>query len=98
MKQPISFLLWSSMLTACVSLEPYKEYALAQSSLLWAKQFSANKLFPKAYIKASLLYKKGASLYKEQSYDEARLSFEKSIKLAEKAELKARLKTLKETE
>lgn len=92
------FLLFFYSLTACVSTEPNKEYAIAQSALRSAKKFSADKLFPRTYLKSLFFYKKGTSQYKKQNYEGARNSFEKAIKLAEKAEFKARLKQRKEAE
>ena len=86
------------LLTACVSTNSYKEYALAQSSLLTAKKFEANKLAPKMYLKAQKFYKKGISLYKKKNYEKAQSLFEKSILFSEKAEWKARVKTLRELE
>ena len=94
----LSFVFCLCLLTACVSTPPNKDYALAQSVLLMAKQFEADKLSPNYYSKALSLYKKAVSLYKRQKYEEAGSSFEESIKLAEKAELKARVKKFREQE
>ena len=98
-KTLLSFLLFFGILTACVSTTttPNKEYALAHTALLTAKQFEADKLSSKNYMKALSLYKRAVSLYKKQSYEEARSFFEESIPFAEKAEFKARLKTMKES-
>ena len=97
MQKTLSFLLFFGTLTACVSTDPNKEYALAHSALLTAKQFEADKLSPKNYTKALSFYKKAVSLYKKQSYEEAKNFFEESIQFAEKAEFKARLQQLKES-
>ena len=94
----LSFLLVFLFLTACVSTIPNKEYAIAQTAILTAKKFEADKRFPKLYSKALAFYQKGVSLYKKQNYDESRSLFEESIQLTEKVEFKARLQQLKETE
>jgi len=94
----LSPLLLFLLLTACVSTIPNKEYAIAQTVLLTAKKFEADKRFPRLYSKAVTLYQKGVSLYKKQNYDESRTFFEDSIQLAEKAEFKARLQQKKEAE
>jgi len=78
--------------TACVSIQPYKEYALAREALFTAKKFSADKFFLKTYLKARFLYKEGVNFYEQHNYEEAKSSFEDSIKLAEKVEFRARLK------
>lgn len=75
----------------CSSL-PHKEYALAQSALIAAKKAEAQKFSAKHYSKALSLYQKGASLYKQKSYEEAKNFFLESLKEAEKAEFKARRK------
>ena len=98
MQKIVCFLLFINFFTTCISTQPNKEYALAQSALLTAKQFSADQMFPKTYSKALSFYNKGVSLYKKQDYEEARNSFEEAIKLAEKAEFKARLKKIRESE
>ena len=91
---PLFFLLF----TSCVSTIPNKEYAIAQTVLLTAKKFEADKLFPRLYSKALSLYQRGVSLYKKQNYDESRTFFEESIQMAETAEFKARLQQMKESE
>ena len=79
-------------------MAPNKEYALAHAMILTARKSSADKLFPKTFSKALSSYKKAARLYKRQSYDKARSAFEEAIQFAEKADFKARLKLLKESE
>ena len=81
---------------SCVSTPPYKDYALAQSVLLNAKKFSADKIVPKYYSKSLILYKKAVLSYKQKDYEKAGLLFEDSIKFAEKAELQARIKQKKD--
>lgn len=94
----LSLLLFFLFFTSCVSTIPNKEYAIAQTVLLTAKKFEADKRFPKLYSKALTLYQRGVSLYKKQNYDESRTFFEESIQLAERAEFKSRLQQIKETE
>ena len=91
-KKLLKSLFFCVFLSACVSTQPHQEYAIAQSALQAAKKSTADKLFPQAYSKALALYKKGARQYRQENYEEARNSFETAIQLAEKAELKARLK------
>ena len=86
------------LLTACSSLTPYKDYALAKSALQTAKKFSADKLAPRYYSKSLALYKKAVSSYKQKEYDRAGSLFEEAIILAEKAELQARIKRKKDEE
>ncbi len=85
-------------MTSCVSFEPNQEYALAQTALSTAKKFEADKLSPKIYSRAMYFYRKGISLYKQEDYDEARNFFEEAVNFAEKAEFKARVRNLRETE
>ena len=81
---------------SCASTLPNKDYTLAHSALLTAKQFSADKLATKYYSKGLILYKKAVAAYKQKDYEKASLFFEDSIKFSEKAELKARIKLKKE--
>lgn len=98
MKKITTLLLVAWFSAGCVSTDPYMEYALARSALARAQESSADKFFPKSYLKAKFLYKKGAIMYEKQNHEEARNSFEESIKLAERAEFKARIKKRKESE
>ena len=92
----LSLPLFLYILISCVSTQPNQEYALAQSALSVAKKFEADKLAPNTYVKALYFYKKAISLYEQRDYDDARNSFDKSIDLAEKAELKARVRSFRE--
>ena len=88
------FLLLS--LTHCVSAPPHKDFVIAKTALSRAKKSQADKLYPKTYMKANRLYQKAMSEYKQNNHEEAQNYFQSSIKWAEKAELKARLKLEKE--
>lgn len=94
----LSFLPFLYILTACASVQPNQEYALAHLALSTAKKFEADKFSPKSYSKALSFYRKAVAFYKKQNYEEAENFFAKSINLAEKAELKARIRKLQESE
>ena len=96
MKKYVYLLLFLGFLPHCVSTDPHKDFVIAHSALSRAKKFQADKLYPRSYIKADRLYKKALSFYKAGNYGEAQTYFQDSIKWAEKAELKARLKQEKE--
>ena len=85
------------LLNSCFSTPPpNKHYLLAKEALFLAKKFEAQSTFPKAYSKALFLYKKAVFLYKNKKYKSAKKNFEESIRLAEKVELKSRIKKRQE--
>ena len=88
----------SYSLAACVSTPPDNEYAIALSSLAVAKKHEADKSSPKTYSQAIRSYKKGVTSYREESYIEARKSFEESILLSETAEFNARVQKQRKEE
>ena len=96
MKKYVCLLCFLGFLNHCVSTDSHKDFIIAYSALSRAKKFQADKLYPHTYMKANSLYKKALSFYKEGNHEEAQTFFQDSIKWAEKAELKARLKQEKE--
>ena len=85
-------------LTHCASIAPHKDFIIAETALSRAKKFQGDKLYPNIYSKASHFYKKAVSFYNQKNYEESQTYFQESIKWAEKAELKSRLKQSKEEE
>lgn len=98
MKQTLISLIFCGILTHCVSVRPYKDFAINETALKRAKRFSAHKVYPKKYLKAKSLYKKAQKLMREGSDDSARVYFHKSIRLVEDIELKSRYKQEQELE
>lgn len=98
MQKALNFLFFLCFLASCASTQPNQEYALAQSALSLAKKFEADKFSPRTYTRALRFYRKAVSFYKKQDYEEARNFFEESIQAAEKAELNARIKAMRESE
>ena len=83
-------------LTHCISTAPHKDFVIAKTALSRAKKFQVDKLYPNTYTKADDFYRKAVSFYNQENYEEAQTYFQESIKWAEKAELKARLRLAKE--
>ena len=96
MKKCLCLLVCFIGLTHCASTGLHKDFVIAQTALSRAKKFQANTFFPSAYNKADNLYRKAVSFYNQKNYEESQTLFQESIKWAEKAELKARLKLAKE--
>ena len=83
-------------LTHCASTGLHKDFVIAKTALSRAKKFQADKLYPNTYTKADNFYRKAVSFYNQENHEESQTYFQESIKWAEKAELKARLKLAKE--
>ena len=88
---------WLVILVAgCTSVTfPIQEYTLARSALQSAEQSDAERLTPLLFQQAQDAYKQAENHYKEKEYEEARILFIKSRKLAERAENIARIKKSK---
>lgn len=83
-------------LAGCTSVTfPIQEYTLARSALQSAEQNDAERLTPLLFQQAQDAYKQAENHYREKEYEEARILFMKSRKLAEKAENIARIKKSK---
>lgn len=86
------------MLASCAGTPPKDEYVLTLTALENAKKAQADKLESKLSFQAQKLYEKALNFYEERNYDKAREFFMKSRFLAEKAELRARIKKYKSGE
>ena len=96
MKKYLSLLCCVAGLTHCISTPPHKDFVIAKIALSRAKKFQADKLYLNIYTKADNFYSKAVFSYNQENYEEAQTYFQESIKWAEKAELKARLKQARE--
>ncbi len=80
-------------LTSCVTDGiPTQEYVMAKAAYDAAVSHEAAKFAPQVFFKMEKSFKKAELLYKERYYEEARAEFLRAQKLAEKAELQARVK------
>lgn len=78
---------------SCVTVQPPTyEYTLAKAAYDAAVANEAAKYSPQLFYRAEKSFKKAETLFKERYYDAARTEFLGSQKLAERAELAARLK------
>ena len=86
------FLVGFLLLVGCAGKPPLQPYVEAQEALRYAKRYGADGSFPKLFLEAKRIYKEGESFYHDRYYVKAKTSFEDAVRLAEKAETKARLK------
>lgn len=86
------------ILSSCAGVAPKDEYVLSFTALENAKKAQADKLEPRLSYQSKKLYEKALKFYEERNYSKAKEYFIKSRFLAEKAELKARVKKYKNGE
>ncbi len=92
------FFSFAFSLISCAGLPPKDEYVLTVTALENAKRAQADSLEPKLSYQAKMLYEQALRYYNERNYDKARELFMKSRFIAEKAELRARVKKYKKGE
>ncbi|MBL7544909.1 MAG: DUF4398 domain-containing protein [Bdellovibrionaceae bacterium] len=86
-------------IVGCQTVEPpVEEWVLARAAFDSARAVQAAKYSAGFWHQAEESYKKARVLYKEESFDEARLEFIEARKAAEKAENSARLKRFRSGE
>jgi hypothetical protein len=84
------------ILVSCTSVTlPIQEYALARSAMESAEFNDAERLSPIVFQQAQQIFNQAERLYRDREYEDARLQFIKARKLAEKAEVTARIKKSK---
>lgn len=83
---------------ACAGVPPKNEYVLALTAIENAKKAQADRLEPKLSYQYKKLYEKALNFYEERNYNKAKEYFIKSRFLAEKAEVRARVKKYKNGE
>lgn len=96
--QALFFFSLAFSLISCAGAPPKNEYVLTLTALENAKRAQADRLEPKLSYQSKMLYEKALNFYKERNYDKAKEYFIKSRFLAEKAELRARIKKYKKGE
>ncbi len=83
----------------CQTVEPpLEEWVLARAAVDAAKAVQAAKYSPGYWHQAEEFYKRARILYKEESFEDAKIEFAAARKAAEKAENSARLKRLQSGE
>ena len=92
------FYVLSAGLISCAGVPPNNEYVLSLTALENAKRAQAEQLEPKLSYQSKQLYEKALSYYQERNYEKAKEFFIKSRFLAEKAEVRARIKKYKKGE
>lgn len=80
------------LFVGCVGLPPVKEYNFAHYAIQSAQGAGASKYTPGVLNQAEETYQTALRLYENRQYEEAKEMFEKSRRLAEKSELKTRIK------
>ena len=98
MKKQLFLLYFTVGLTYCASVAPHKDFIIAETALSRAKKSQGDKLYPDIYARANRFYKKAISFFNQENYEKSQTYFQESIKWAEKAELKSRLKQAREEE
>lgn len=96
MKKRFYLFFFTLGLTHCISIDPHTDFIVAHTALKQAKKSQADKSYPAIYAKSLSFYKKAVSFYNQENFEEAQIYFQRTIRLAEKAELKARLKLVRE--
>lgn len=90
-KYLVLFLLLFTM-NACVGLPPIEEYNLAHLAINTAKAAGGEKYNPGIINQAEETYQQALKLYGNREYEKAKEEFIRSRKLAEKAEVRTRVK------
>ncbi len=96
--QALFFFVFFLTLTFCAGVPPKEDYVLALTALENAKNAQADKLEPKLSYQSKKLYEKALNFYQERNYTQAKEYFIKARFVAEKAELRARIKKYKNGE
>lgn len=78
------------MLAGCSVNPPVQEFALAKTAKDAAQASGAEKYAPTLWFKAEENYRKGEGAFKKGDFKSAKIFFEESMDLSERAENKAR--------
>lgn len=92
------FLFFLLSFTACAGVPPHSEYVIALTALENAKKTSAEKFEPDLTFQSKKYFDIAVNFYKERNYSKAKQYFLKSRFIAEKAEVRARIKKYKNGE
>jgi hypothetical protein len=85
-------------LVGCVTSAPTKEYALARTSLLSAKDVGGARYAPAYWHQAEETYREGVLLFDQEKFSAAQQKFEQARFYSEKAENVARIEKAKSGE
>lgn len=85
-------------LISCAGVPPNNEYVLSLTALENAKRAQADQLEPKLSYQSKKLYEEALGYYQERNFEKAKEFFIKSRFVAEKAEVRARIKKYKKGE
>ncbi len=96
--QALFFYALTTVFFACAGVPPKNEYVLAITAIDNAKRAQAERLEPKLSFQYKKTYEKALNFFDERNYDKAKEYFIKSRFLAEKAEVRARVKKYKKGE
>jgi hypothetical protein len=96
--QALFFYVFCISIISCAGTPPKDEYVLSFTALENAKRAQADKFEPKLSYQSKKLYEKALNFYEERNYSKAKEYFIKSRFLAEKAEVRARVKKFKNGE
>lgn len=100
-KKTIKFcflVLFLNLAVNCAGVPPKEEYVLALTALENAKKAQVDKLQPKLSYRSKKFYELALKYYEERNYTKAKEYFIKTRFIAEKAELRARIKKYKNGE
>ncbi len=86
------------LFSACSTVPPLDEYALARTALEAARDKDAARYAPSYWHRAEEFYRKGESRFRDEEYEEAEKDFRDARAFAEKAENTARLQKHKSGE
>jgi hypothetical protein len=92
------FLFCLSLFAACAGVPPHSEYVIALTALENAKKTNSDKLEPDLTFQSKKYFDIAVNFYKERNYSKAKQYFLKSRFIAEKAEVRARIKKYKNGE
>lgn len=92
------FLVILLSLISCAGVPPKEDYVFALTALENAKKAQVDKLEPKLDYQAKKLYELALKFYEERNYTKAKEYFIKTRYVAEKAEIRARVKKYKNGE
>ncbi len=85
----LGFLLLCS---SCVGPYPIEEHTLARAAIQAAKEKNADRYAPGLWFKAEQTYKRAERQARNQEHDDAKSTFMRAKRLAERAEVTARVK------